>query len=180
MWATELYAKATRKRSILDILSFMELENLDLLIISEENEPKRLPRNLNCQHWLRISPFKGRELKEKQNKTYPLEDLRSFYALRKILKTILPGGKKKLGCSWMLPADAMFYSSLTKRVDEPCFNTRLIVELNMLFFPTINYFRPLGSLFRRSQRMIMISVFLQDKDSENFLFCFSEEKKPLA
>ena len=73
-----------------------------------------------------------------------------------------------------------FNSSLTQRVDEPCFNTRSIVELNMLFFPTINYFRPLGSLFRRSQRMIMISVFLQSKDSENFLFCFSEEKKTIG
>lgn len=44
----------------------MELENLDLLIISEEDEPKRFPRSLNCQHWLRISPFKGREIKEKK------------------------------------------------------------------------------------------------------------------
>jgi len=44
----------------------MELENLDLLIISEEDEPKRSPRSLNCQYWLRISPFKGREIKEKK------------------------------------------------------------------------------------------------------------------
>ena len=44
----------------------MELENLDLLIISEEDEPKRSPRSLNCQYWLRISPFKGREIKEEK------------------------------------------------------------------------------------------------------------------
>ena len=48
-----------------DTLSFTEPENLDLLIISEEDEPKRLPRSLNCQHRLRISPFKGRKMKEK-------------------------------------------------------------------------------------------------------------------
>lgn len=61
-----------------DTLSFAEPENLDLLIISEEDEPKRLPRRLKRQHWLRISPFKGRKMKEKKNQTYPLEDLRSF------------------------------------------------------------------------------------------------------
>lgn len=38
-----------QRQSIKDTLSFMDLENLDILIISEEDEPKRLPRSLNSQ-----------------------------------------------------------------------------------------------------------------------------------
>ena len=46
-----------QRQSIKDTLSFVELENLDILIISEEDEPKRLPRSLNSQQLVKNSSF---------------------------------------------------------------------------------------------------------------------------